>query len=104
MTKGDKVTVTTPWWDEPREGVITKKFTTPVENYYVIEFPDGEVITMKESELPKDKWLRRIDFFILSKYGQGFPTGFALGLWEGETIDYAEYCRLTKYIAKKESK
>lgn len=51
MKVGDKVTVSTPWWDEPHEVTIKDVFATPVENYYVVEFPNGEMITAKESEL-----------------------------------------------------
>jgi len=111
MTKDEKVCVTTPWWDEPHEGVITKKFHTPIENYYVIEFPDGEVITMKESEIPKvpkDQIEETIRLFMGTSLKPatiyGLVRGYLFGKWEDDKITAGEYYRrLSKWEKKYES-
>jgi len=90
MTKDEKVCVTTPWWDEPHEGVITKKFHTPVENYYVIEFPNGEMITVKESEIKPNlnSSLGRYNYCrneMLYK-SKDFWSGYLMALWIEDRI------------------
>jgi len=94
--------VTTPWWDEPHEGVITKKFHTPVENYYVITFPDGEVITMKESEIENPELKQTKDYLyylhIPNFNKQEVALGYVLALWNRNHISYHEYCILKDWV------
>ena len=108
MIKGDKVTVTTPWWDEPHEGMITKKFHTPIENYYVIEFPDGEMITMKESEIgePEKQWtinqiknrLTNLPEPMWSQ--QDLAIGYIVALWDREYINYPQFNEVKEWVFK----
>ena len=106
MKVGDEITVSLPDWLSCKTGKIVKVLATQAENYYVVEFPNGEMFTYKESELPKplrpeieeiQNYLKSICIPLWNKHD--FSTGYIYALWNKDYIDYREYLELRKWIS-----
>ena len=94
MNINQEITVALPDWLKHNTGKITKIIQTPTENYYVIEFPGGEMYTYKESDLtPTNESIKRYHRtrVCCSDRTTAHWKGYIHALWREHLITWEEW-------------